>query len=159
MHTAGPIGYRLTFGVVSDGDFFRITVQLLLSHIRSNLALLSRGGRGDSIVISRDEMIAVLICDTVERIAISKHVFWLQCILEDGFSGFAQWSDEELISELQDRGLNGLESAINGPTSSREEVERQEQCDDMNTNVEWDDGGLMLEHGSVTGLRNNHLME
>jgi hypothetical protein len=56
--------------------------------------------------MSRDEMIAVLINDTVERMVVMRQVFWLHGILENGFAGFAQWSDEELRRELSGRGFD-----------------------------------------------------
>ncbi len=59
----------------------------------------------------RDEMIAVLVCDTLERVMIMRQVFWLQGILESGFVGFSQWSDEELRCEMRGRGLDPGNSA------------------------------------------------
>lgn len=51
-------------------------------------------------------MIAVLISDAVERAIERRQVFWLQGILENGFSGFAAWSDEQLRAELAERGFD-----------------------------------------------------
>lgn len=56
--------------------------------------------------MSRDEMIALLVCDTVERIQSLKQVFWLQGVLENGFAGFRTWSDDELVKEMRQRGLD-----------------------------------------------------
>jgi len=51
-------------------------------------------------------MIAVLISDAVERVVRLRQVFWLQGLLEKGFSGFASWSDEALRRELTERGFD-----------------------------------------------------
>ena len=56
--------------------------------------------------MSRNEMIAVLVNDTVERMLDLRQVFWLQGILENGFAGFAKWSDDELRRELKGRGID-----------------------------------------------------
>ena len=55
-------------------------------------------------------MIAVLINDTVERMVVLRQVFWLQGILENGFTGFAHWSDEDLRHELCGRGFDPAHS-------------------------------------------------
>ena len=60
--------------------------------------------------MSRDEMIAVLINDTVERMVVMRQVFWLHGILENGFAGFAQWSDDELRRELAGRGFGSVDA-------------------------------------------------
>jgi len=57
-------------------------------------------------MLSRDEMIAVLVNDAVERVVGQRQVFWLQGILENGFSGFAGWSDEQLHREMAVRDLD-----------------------------------------------------
>lgn len=51
-------------------------------------------------------MIAILVNDTVERMVDLRQVFWLQGILENGFAGFAKWSDDELRRELKGRGID-----------------------------------------------------
>lgn len=65
--------------------------------------------------MSRNEMIEVLVNDTVERMVELRQVFWLQGILENGFAGFANWSDDDLRRELKGRGLdsgNPLDEAL-----------------------------------------------
>lgn len=59
------------------------------------------------VAMSRDEAIALLISDTVDRLLNSRQVFWLQKILENGFPGYAKWSDDELQREIMERGLDG----------------------------------------------------
>lgn len=56
--------------------------------------------------MSRDEAIALLVSDTIERVFKSRQVFWLQKILEVGFPGYSKWSDEDLQREIQERGLD-----------------------------------------------------
>lgn len=56
--------------------------------------------------MSRDEMIALLVSDTVDRVVLYRRVFWLQGILEKGFAGYGQWSDGELRAEVARRGLD-----------------------------------------------------
>ena len=51
-------------------------------------------------------MIAVLVDDAVERVMGRRQVFWLQGILENGFSGFAGWTDEQLRKEMAARGCD-----------------------------------------------------
>jgi len=51
-------------------------------------------------------MIAVLVDDAVERVIGRRQVFWLQGILENGFSGFAGWTDEQLRKEMAARGCD-----------------------------------------------------
>lgn len=60
--------------------------------------------------MSRDEAIALLVSDTIERMLRLRQVFWLQKILESGFPGYAKWSDEDLQREIRERGLDGDES-------------------------------------------------
>lgn len=55
--------------------------------------------------MSRDEAIALLISDAIERVVRLRQIFWLQTILESGFDGYARFSDEELNRELQARGF------------------------------------------------------
>lgn len=74
--------------------------------------------------MSRNEMIAVLVNDTVERMLDLRQVFWLQGILENGFAGFAKWSDDDLRRELKGRGLdsgNPLDEAGECDSDEREE--------------------------------------
>ena len=77
--------------------------------------------------MSRDEMIALLVCDTLERVMNRRQVFWLQGVLENGLLGFAKWSDEELRRELDVRGFRPDEhaSAV---------VEDYEAADDLDDN-------------------------
>lgn len=56
--------------------------------------------------MTRDEMIALLVGDSVDRVVVSRQVFWLQGLLENGFSGFGQWSDADLSAEVFRRGLD-----------------------------------------------------
>ena len=56
--------------------------------------------------MSRNEMIALLVNDTLERMVELRQIFWLQGILENGFAGFAKWSDEDLRRELKGRGFD-----------------------------------------------------
>lgn len=60
--------------------------------------------------MSRDEAIALLVSDTIERMLRQRQVFWLQRILENGFPGYAKWSDEDLQREVGERGLDDEES-------------------------------------------------
>jgi len=60
--------------------------------------------------MSRDEMIALLVSDTLERVMNLRQVFWLQGVLENGIIGFAKWSDEDLRQELSERGF-GLDDS------------------------------------------------
>ena len=62
--------------------------------------------------MSRDEMIALLICDTLERVMNLRQVFWLQGVLENGLPGFAKWSDEELRRELDGRGFGENDASV-----------------------------------------------
>ena len=62
--------------------------------------------------MSRDEMIAVLVNDAVERVMGQRQVFWLQGVLENGFSGFAGWSDEQLRKEMAMRGLDLVDAFL-----------------------------------------------
>ena len=55
--------------------------------------------------MSRDEAIALLISDAIDRMLRLRQVFWLQTILEGGFPGYSTMSDEELSHELRVRGL------------------------------------------------------
>lgn len=55
--------------------------------------------------MSRDEAIALLISDAIERVVRLRQVFWLQTILESGFAGYARFSDEDLKQELLARGF------------------------------------------------------
>lgn len=74
--------------------------------------------------MSRNEMIAVLVNDTVERMLDLRQVFWLQGILENGFAGFANWSDDDLRREFKGRGLdsgNPLDEAGESDSDEREE--------------------------------------
>jgi len=71
-------------------------------------------------------MIAVLVNDTVERMVDLRQVFWLHGILENGFAGFAKWSDDELRRELKGRGFdpgNLLDDAGECDSDEREESE------------------------------------
>ncbi len=56
--------------------------------------------------MSRDEVIALLVSDTIERMLSQRQIFWLQRILENGFPGYANWSDEDLQREMGERGLD-----------------------------------------------------
>jgi hypothetical protein len=74
--------------------------------------------------MSRNEMIAILVNDTVERMVDLRQVFWLHGILENGFAGFAKMSDDELRRELKGRGLdlgNPLDEADECDSDEREE--------------------------------------
>ena len=62
--------------------------------------------------MSRDEMIALLVSDTLERVMNLRQVFWLQGVLENGLLGFAKWSDEELRRELDGRGFGENDASV-----------------------------------------------
>ena len=62
--------------------------------------------------MSRDEMIALLISDTLEKVMNLRQVFMLQGILENGFLGYTNWSDEELRQELHGRGFGSDDSPV-----------------------------------------------
>ena len=62
--------------------------------------------------MSRDEMIALLVSDTLERVINRHQVFWLQGVLENGLVGFAKWSDEELRLELEERGFGSDNTSV-----------------------------------------------
>ena len=69
-------------------------------------------------------MIAILVNDTVERMLDLRQIFWLHGILENGFAGFAKWSDDDLRRELKGRGYdsgNPLDEAIECDYDEREE--------------------------------------
>lgn len=61
--------------------------------------------------MSRDEAIALLISDAIERVIRLRQVFWLQTILESGFAGYARFSDDDLKRELLARGFGREASA------------------------------------------------
>ena len=88
-----------------------------------------------SFLMSRDEMIALLVCDTLDRIIVMRQVFWLQDILENGFAGFTLWSDEDLRRELCGRGLDSVRSGDGAAIEDRD----SELCDSQD-----DDEYLML---------------
>lgn len=56
--------------------------------------------------MSRDEAIALLISDAIERVLRLRQVFWLQKILEGGFAGYSKLSDADLQKEIRARGLD-----------------------------------------------------
>lgn len=72
-------------------------------------------------------MIALLVNDTVERILDLRQIFWLQGILENGFVGFAKWSDDDLRRELKGRGYDSNPLAEAGENDSDE----REECHDL----------------------------
>ena len=93
--------------------------------------------------MSRDEMIAVLVNDAVERVMGQRQVFWLHGILENGFSGFAGWSDEQLRKEMAIRGLDLTAVFLD------EDVYAQE-------NDRWDNEDLSMLAGHVGSLGEGH---
>lgn len=73
--------------------------------------------------MSRDEAISLLISDTVDRLFSSRKIFWLQKILENGFPGYAKWSDDELHREIRERGLDddGSGDVVDGDSGNNDE--------------------------------------
>lgn len=65
-------------------------------------------------------MIAVLVDDAVERVMGRRQVFWLQGILENGFSGFAGWTDEQLRKEMATRGFDLTAAFLDEDTQAQE---------------------------------------
>lgn len=53
----------------------------------------------------RDLVIDSLVLDYIDKIIESRHTLWLQLILTNGFSGFANMDDEELRRACAERGL------------------------------------------------------
>lgn len=53
----------------------------------------------------RDLVIDSLVRDCMEKFIESRHTLWFQLILANGFSGFANMSDEELRRACAERGL------------------------------------------------------
>lgn len=53
----------------------------------------------------RDLVIDSLVRDCMEKFIESRHTLWFQLILANGFSGFANMSDEELRCACAERGL------------------------------------------------------
>jgi hypothetical protein len=57
--------------------------------------------------MDREQLIQRLIHDQLEKLDSHKYSHRLLRVLEDGFRGFAEMSDEELAEELSRRGLDG----------------------------------------------------
>jgi hypothetical protein len=102
---------------------FVITRKELAGMIQAPRILIPYLIRGVSM--SRNEMIAVLVNDTVERMLDLRQVFWLHGILENGFTGFAKWSDDELRGELQGRGFD-----LGNPLDGADDFDSSGDCDD-----------------------------
>lgn len=84
-----------------------------------------------TIVMSRDEMITALIDDTVERVVVLRQVFWLQGVLENGFAGFSQWTDDDLRRELRTRGLNQERSVAGDELFDNDGHDDRDSTDDL----------------------------
>ncbi len=53
----------------------------------------------------RDQLVRSLVIDSVERLRADQLGLWLHTILEDGFIGFANMNEEDLLRECIRRGL------------------------------------------------------
>lgn len=56
-------------------------------------------------MFNRNEAIETLISDDVQTIIFNQANDYLDAILRHGMKGYADYTDEELISELQDRDI------------------------------------------------------
>ena len=96
--------------------------------------------------MSREEMISVLVCDSLERIIVSRQTDWLRVILEKGFSGFSRWSDERLIQELCRRDLDV-------PSSYIDDAGDLDGSDVSSQTGDWGSRGLLVGDRSRPGVR------
>lgn len=55
--------------------------------------------------MDRESMIDLLALDCLDKMADSSRGVWLLSLLRDGFVGFAQMSDVQLVREMERRGL------------------------------------------------------
>lgn len=75
----------------------------------------------------RDLAIEALVLDCVYRIAEYRYTVWLHSILENGFAGFANMSDDELRRACAERGLRCEEDFRESP---HEEFDDDPDADD-----------------------------
>ena len=59
------------------------------------------------ITMSRKEMIRKLVALSVETALAESHRYWLSEVFEKGFVGYGNFSDGQLLREMQLRGLAG----------------------------------------------------
>lgn len=81
--------------------------------------------------MQRDFLIQSLVLDSIEKLRGDRFPFWLHAILESGFVGFANMSEEELRRQCARRGLR-LEDDLDEPT--REEFDDDPDEDDEELN-------------------------
>jgi hypothetical protein len=95
--------------------------------------------------MTRDEMIRLLVLDRLEHREDFSRYLHLEKVLENGFRGFRNLTDQELLGEIR---VLGLETpADNGRCEDQEEVESELNNDDIF------DSSLMAGH--AFSLRNS----
>jgi hypothetical protein len=81
--------------------------------------------------MQRDFLIQSLVLDSIEKLRDDHLPLWLHAILENGFVGFANMSEEELRRQCARRGLR-LEDDLEEP--AREEFDDDPDEDDEELN-------------------------
>lgn len=79
-------------------------------------------------MINRDVVIERLVLDCVEKLHTYRCTQWLQFILEQGFAGYANMTDEQLRKECALRGVSWEDDFTHAP--SDEEFDEDEEEDD-----------------------------
>ena len=77
--------------------------------------------------MNRQQLIQMLVIDSIEHLQQCRHSLWLQSVLEDGFSGFSNMPDEQLLRECRWRGISPrADIAIAGGERAEPETEDDE---------------------------------
>ncbi len=71
----------------------------------ADLPLLIAAIRLDTGNMNRDAVIQYLILDRLDKIHRCNHATWLARLLEGGFVGFANMTDQQLVQECVARGI------------------------------------------------------
>lgn len=77
--------------------------------------------------MDRDLVVQRLIEDELKRLERGRQSLWLMRVLENGFQGFGNMSEAELMSELRRR---GLKAEFESPVEPDDEADDDEDEDD-----------------------------
>ena len=78
----------------------------------------------------RDHLVRSLVLDSLDKLQADHLSLWLHTILEAGFVGFANMSDEELRRECRRRGLR-LEDRLDEPQDEEYDDDPDEEEDEL----------------------------
>jgi hypothetical protein len=105
----------------------------------ADLPLLIAAIRLDTGNMNRDAVIQYLILDRLDKIHRCNHATWLARLLEGGFVGFANMSDQQLRQECAERGLDcdSRQESTHRPPDGDDEEELPDDAEHLLRGFGW----------------------